>query len=137
MVATYILQSSDGVHILVERRVLLKSVVIRDMIADLGDEKLSGPINIPVASVVLKKVVTWCQFHTDNPSEPDKDNRKKSGHIDKWDEAFMNSNRDILKELIIVSPFASLSFVLADLSRLPTTSTSVSYWTSDAGPLPA
>jgi hypothetical protein len=101
----FILQSSDGVDITVERRLLEKFVVISDMIGDLGDEKPSEPILIPVANAkVLEKVVAWCQFDTDNAFEPDEDkpySRKKPGHIDKWD--FMNSNRGILKELIIVS----------------------------------
>jgi S-phase kinase-associated protein 1 len=107
MAAThFILQSSDGDDIRVERRLLEKSVLIRDMISDLGDEKLSGPIHIPgTGTKVLKQVVEWCQFHWDNPFKLDEDNQysRKSSHIDKWDEAFMNRNRKMLKELIIVS----------------------------------
>lgn len=98
----FILQSSDGVDITVERRLLEKFGVISNMIGDLGDENLSEPILIPVANAkVLEKVVAWCQFDTDNAFEDKPYSRKKSGHIDKWD--FMNSNRGILKELIIVS----------------------------------
>ena len=88
-----ILQSSDNEEITVDRDVAERSVLIKNMVGDLGEEAMVEAIPIPnVNAAVLKKVIEWCTHHKNDPpasSDDDSDSRKKSTEIEEWDQKFM------------------------------------------------
>src|SRR5690348_15177053 len=88
-----VLQSSDGEDINVDKDVIERSVLIKNMIGDLGEEAMTEPIPIPnVNAAVLKKVIEWCTHHRADPpasADDDSDSRKKTTDIEEWDQKFM------------------------------------------------
>jgi len=110
------LQSSDGVKKLVERDVAERSVLIKNMMEDLGDS--SGTIPIPnVTSNVLNKVIEWCTHHRNDPlpaADDDVDTRtsKKSTEIDEWDQKFMQVDQEMLFEIILAANYLDIKPLL-------------------------
>jgi S-phase kinase-associated protein 1 len=104
--STLTLQSSDNENITVERTVAERSVLIKNMVGDLGEEAMTEAIPIPnVNAAVLKKVIEYCTHHKDDPetkAEEDADSRKKSTEIDEWDQKFMQVDQEMLFEIILV-----------------------------------
>ncbi|KAJ5743709.1 S-phase kinase-associated protein 1A [Penicillium manginii] len=60
------LTSSDGVDVTVERTVAERSVLIKNMLEDLGDSGEAIPIP-NVNEAVLRKVIEWCEHHKNDP----------------------------------------------------------------------
>jgi S-phase kinase-associated protein 1 len=112
-----ILQSSDNENIPVDRAVAERSILIKNMVGDLGEENITEPIPIPnVNAAVLKKVIEWCVHHQGDPekaADDDSDSRKKSTEIEEWDQKFMQVDQEMLFEIILVchNPVQSLLVV--------------------------
>ena len=92
---------------LTDRPVAERSMLIKNLIEDLGDEAIaSSPIPIPnVNDPVLRKVVEWCEHHRNDAAQSaddDSDNRKKTTDIDEWDQKFMQVDQEMLFEIILV-----------------------------------
>lgn len=89
-----------------EREVAERSVLIKNMVTDLGEEAMEEPIPIPnVNAAVLKKVIEWCHHHKHDPpsaNEDDSDSRKKTTDIEEWDQKFMQVDQEMLFEIILV-----------------------------------
>ncbi|KAM7185663.1 Skp1 family, dimerization domain containing protein [Rhypophila sp. PSN 637] len=115
---TITLQSNDNAMIPVERCVAERSMLIKNMIEDLGDEMITNePIPIPnVNEPVLKKVIEWCQKHkNDAPqtAEEENDNRKKTTDpIDEWDQKFMQVDQEMLFEIILAANYLDIKALL-------------------------
>ncbi|KAI1611930.1 E3 ubiquitin ligase complex SCF subunit sconC, variant [Exophiala viscosa] len=111
-----ILQSSDGEDISVEREVAERSVLIKNMVGDLGEEAMEEPIPIPnVNAAVLKKVIEWCQHHKHDPpstNEDDSDSRKKTTDIEEWDQKFMQVDQEMLFEIILAANYLDIKALL-------------------------
>lgn len=91
---------------LADRVVAERSVLIKNLIEDLGDDVVSSPIPIPnVNDPVLRKVMEWCEHHRNDAvqsTDDDNDNRKKTTDIDEWDQKFMQVDQEMLFEIILV-----------------------------------
>ncbi|RMZ90770.1 hypothetical protein DV736_g2012, partial [Chaetothyriales sp. CBS 134916] len=111
-----ILQSSDGEDIPVEREVAERSVLIKNMVGDLGEDAMTEPIPIPnVNAAVLKKVIEWCQHHKSDPpsaNEDESDTRKKSTDIEEWDQKFMQVDQEMLFEIILAANYLDIKALL-------------------------
>ena len=129
-----ILQSSDGADIPVDKEVAERSLLIKNMVGDLGEEATSAPIPIPNASyyhlsaippivlillqvneAVLKKVIEWCEHHRSDPpqaNEDDSDSRKKTTDIDEWDQKFMQVDQEMLFEIILAANYLDIKALL-------------------------
>merc|ERR1712000_342908 len=60
--------SNDGVAIKVDKAVAEKSMLIKNMMEDLGEGALNTDVPIPnVNDSVLKKVIEWCEHHKLDP----------------------------------------------------------------------
>lgn len=83
-----------------------RSVLIKNMVGDLGEEAMEEAIPIPnVNAAVLKKVIEWCTHHKHDPpstNEDDSDSRKKTTDIEEWDQKFMQVDQEMLFEIILV-----------------------------------
>ncbi len=91
---------------LADRDVAERSILIKNMVGDLGEEAMDEAIPIPnVNAAVLKKVIEWCQHHKHDPpssNEDDSDSRKKTTDIEEWDQKFMQVDQEMLFEIILV-----------------------------------
>ncbi|KAJ9165458.1 E3 ubiquitin ligase complex SCF subunit scon-3 [Coniochaeta hoffmannii] len=110
------LQSNDGVNIEVDRAVAERSVLIRNMLDDLGDDQINEAIPIPnVNEAVLKKVVEWCEHHRNDPVQPadeEADTRKKTTDIEEWDQKFMQVDQEMLFEVILAANYLDIKPLL-------------------------
>ncbi|OTA93244.1 hypothetical protein M434DRAFT_395795 [Hypoxylon sp. CO27-5] len=115
--ADYIrLQSNDGIKIDVEKAVAERSLLIKNMLEDLGPNADGQTIPIPnVTEPVLRKVIEWCEHHRNDPpasNEDESDNRKKTTDIDEWDQKFMQVDQEMLFEIILASNYLDIKALL-------------------------
>ncbi|KAJ5541926.1 SKP1 component dimerization [Penicillium sp. DV-2018c] len=94
------LTSSDGVELSVERTTAERSVLIKNMLEDLGDSGEAIPIP-NVNEAVLKKVI-----------DDDDDNRRKTTDIDEWDQKFMQVDQEMLFEIILAANYLDIKALL-------------------------
>ncbi|KAJ7733719.1 Skp1 family, dimerization domain-containing protein [Mycena olivaceomarginata] len=112
-----LLASSDNELFIAEIPVVERSVLIRNMLEDLGvrDE----PIPLPnVSSSVLKKVLEYCEHHMSEPL-PDADSdhsqdetRKRTTDISEWDQKFILVDEDMLFEIILAANYLDIKQLL-------------------------
>jgi len=109
----------------IEREVAERSILIKNMMEDIGDQTVGEAIPIPnvgrsqipttswylanlalqVNEAVLNKVIEWCTHHRADPpatTDDDSDSRKKTTDIDEWDQKFMQVDQEMLFEIILV-----------------------------------
>jgi S-phase kinase-associated protein 1 len=110
------LVSNDGISQEVLRSIAERSMLIKNMIEDVGEEALETPIPIPnVNDAVLKKVIEWCTWHQKDPvtvADDDADSRKKTTDIDDWDQKFMQVDQEMLFEIILASNYLDIKALL-------------------------
>ncbi|KAK4152844.1 Skp1 family, dimerization domain-containing protein [Chaetomidium leptoderma] len=111
------LTSNEGSTIEVDRVVAERSMLIKNLIEDLGDDAIaSSPIPIPnVNDPVLRKVVEWCEHHRNDAAQSaddDNDNRKKTTDIDEWDQKFMQVDQEMLFEIILAANYMDIKALL-------------------------
>ncbi|KAI0128738.1 Skp1 family, dimerization domain-containing protein [Xylariales sp. AK1849] len=110
------LQSNDNAIIEVDKQVAERSLLIKNMLEDLGEQAEGQTIPIPnVTESVLRKVIEWCEHHKgDAPAtnEDDNDNRKKTTEIDEWDQKFMQVDQEMLFEIILASNYLDIKPLL-------------------------
>jgi len=110
------LVSNDGVSIEADRVVAERSMLIKNMLEDLGDEVAATPVPIPnVNEQVLKKVLEWCEHHKNDPvttQDDDSDSRKKTTDIEEWDQKFMQVDQEMLFEIILASNYLDIKPLL-------------------------
>ncbi|KAI9807260.1 MAG: hypothetical protein M1833_000003 [Piccolia ochrophora] len=109
------LMSSDNVEITVDRSVAERSVLIKNMLEDIGDSASDEVIPIPnVNEAVLKKVIEWCTHNKDPPGAADdeSDSRKKSSEISEWDQKFMQVDQEMLFEIILAANYLDIKGLL-------------------------
>ncbi|KAK4137251.1 putative E3 ubiquitin ligase complex SCF subunit sconC [Trichocladium antarcticum] len=110
------LTSNEGSQIEVDRVVAERSMLIKNLMEDLGDEAIVSPIPIPnVNDPVLRKVVEWCEHHRNDAAQSaddDNDNRKKTTDIDEWDQKFMQVDQEMLFEIILAANYLDIKALL-------------------------
>lgn len=108
--------SNDGAVISVDSQVVMKSVLIKNMIEDLGDAVAESDVPIPnVNESVLRKVIEWCEHHKNDPApavDDDSDSRKKTTDIEEWDQKFMQVDQEMLFEIILASNYLDIKPLL-------------------------
>jgi len=108
--------SNDGVTMQVDRQVAERSMLIKNMMDDLGDSAAETDVPIPnVNESVLKKVIEWCDHHKTDPpasADDDSDSRKKTTDIDEWDQKFMQVDQEMLFEIILASNYLDIKPLL-------------------------
>ncbi|KAK4106372.1 E3 ubiquitin ligase SCF complex, Skp subunit [Parathielavia hyrcaniae] len=111
------LTSNENTTIEVDRVVAERSMLIKNLIEDLGDEAVvSSPIPIPnVNDPVLRKVVEWCEHHRNDATQSaddENDSRKKTTDIDEWDQKFMQVDQEMLFEIILAANYLDIKALL-------------------------
>jgi len=109
------LTTSDNASLQVERKVAERSILIKNLLEDLGGDN-DEAIPIPnVNEAVMKKVLEWCEHHKDDPpatQDDDSDSRKKSTDIDEWDQKFMQVDQEMLFEIILAANYLDIKALL-------------------------
>ncbi|WYZ40202.1 hypothetical protein EsH8_IV_000543 [Colletotrichum jinshuiense] len=111
-------QSNDSITIPVDRVVAERSMLIKNMLEDVGDDSISqeNPIPIPnVNEAVLRKVIEWCEHHRNDPvqtQDDENDARKKTTEIEEWDQKFMQVDQEMLFEIILASNYLDIKPLL-------------------------
>ncbi|TKA35255.1 E3 ubiquitin ligase complex SCF subunit sconC [Friedmanniomyces endolithicus] len=109
------LVSSDNVEIVTERKIAERSMLIKNMIEDLG---APGEEPIPIMNVseaVLRKVLEWCTQHKNDPAptqDDDAESRKKTTDIEEWDQKFMQVDQEMLFEIILAANYMDIKALL-------------------------
>lgn len=112
------LASNDSATIEVDRVVAERSMLIKNMLEDVGDEAIrqDNPIPIPnVNEAVLRKVIEWCEHHRNDPpqaQDEESDARKKTTDIEEWDQKFMQVDQEMLFEVILASNYLDIKPLL-------------------------
>ncbi|KAK1751851.1 Skp1 family, dimerization domain-containing protein [Echria macrotheca] len=112
-----VLMSNENTPVEVDRAVAEKSILIKNLIEDLGVESVTGtPIPIPnVNDAVLRKVMEWCEKHrgdSQQSAEEENDSRKKTTEIDEWDQKFMQLDQEMLFEIILAANYLDIKALL-------------------------
>ncbi|KAG6109174.1 E3 ubiquitin ligase complex SCF subunit scon-3 [Claviceps humidiphila] len=112
------LASNDNAIIEVDRIVVERSMLIKNMLDDIGDEGISetNPIPIPnVNEAVLRKVIEWCEHHRNDPpttQDDESDGRRRTTDIEEWDQKFMQVDQEMLFEIILASNYLDIKPLL-------------------------
>ncbi|KAI8987405.1 E3 ubiquitin ligase complex SCF subunit sconC [Mycotypha africana] len=104
------LQSQDLEEFKVDRDVAERSVLIKNMLEDIGDS--DSPIPLPnVTGKVLKKVIEWCTHHRDDPITTDEQERRNTD-IDEWDQKYMEVDQETLFDIILAANYLDIKPLL-------------------------
>jgi S-phase kinase-associated protein 1 len=112
------LESSDNAVIEVDRAVVERSMLIKNLLDDLGGADISANNPIPVSNVnesVMRKVIEWCEHHRNDPiqtQDDESDARKKTTDIEEWDQKFMQVDQEMLFEIILASNYLDIKPLL-------------------------
>ncbi|OAQ70457.1 SCF complex subunit Skp1 [Pochonia chlamydosporia 170] len=112
------LASNDSATIEVDRVVAERSMLIKNMLDDLGDANIreDNPIPIPnVNEAVLRKVIEWCEHHRNDPpqaQDDESDGRRRTTDIEEWDQKFMQVDQEMLFEIILASNYLDIKPLL-------------------------
>jgi len=109
-----VLLSSDNQSLEVQQAVAERSMLIKNLLADIPNA--DEPIPIPnVNETILKKVMEWCEHHVNDAptaADDDTDTRKKTTEIDDWDQKFMNVDQEMLFEIILAANYLDIKPLL-------------------------
>ncbi|CBQ69042.1 probable negative regulator sulfur controller-3 [Sporisorium reilianum SRZ2] len=108
------LTTSDSEQFTVDRDVAERSVLIKQMLEDIGDT--DQPIPLPnVSSNVLKKVLEYCSHHRSDPPAPADDaeeSRRRTTDISDWDAKFIQVDQEMLFEIILAANYLDIKPLL-------------------------
>ncbi|CAG8444088.1 8645_t:CDS:2 [Diversispora eburnea] len=97
------LASSEGTEFQVDRNVAERSILLKNMLDDVGESDCAIPLP-NVTGPILTKVIEYCTHHKDDPPVYYEDeNKKGSEDIDDWDAEFCKVDQGTLFELILVN----------------------------------
>jgi len=107
------LQSSDDQVFTIQKDIIQKSILIKNIIEDIGE--LDAPIPLPnVTGTILHKVIDYLIHHKDDPPQPPEDEtkEKRTDDIDEWDSEFCKVDQGTLFELILAANYLDIKPLL-------------------------
>ncbi|KAF8334262.1 Skp1 family, dimerization domain-containing protein [Cantharellus anzutake] len=107
--------TSDNESFAVDKDVAERSVLIKNMLEDVGEN--DHPIPLPnVSASVLKKVLEYCEHHRGEPiptADTDNDDtRKRTTDIGEWDQKFIAVDQEMLFEIILAANYLDIKPLL-------------------------
>ncbi|KAF7294804.1 mRNA-capping enzyme subunit alpha [Mycena indigotica] len=112
-----LLVTSDNEQFTAEKDVVERSVLIRNMLEDVGES--DQPIPLPnVSSSVLKKVLEYCEHHKGEPlpqadaDQSQDETRKRTTDISEWDQKFITVDQELLFEIILAANYLDIKQLL-------------------------
>ncbi|KAI9261413.1 E3 ubiquitin ligase complex SCF subunit sconC [Phascolomyces articulosus] len=102
--------SSDNEDFTVDKEVAERSVLIKNMLEDVGDS--DAPIPLPnVTAKVLRKVIEWCDHHRNDPVTQD-DQERRNTDIEEWDQKYMEVDQETLFDIILAANYLDIKPLL-------------------------
>eukprot|EP00842_Homolaphlyctis_polyrhiza_P004977 jgi/Hompol1/5480/HPOL_000919-RA len=110
------LSSSDAQEFTVPKEIACQSVLIKNMLEDLGEDS-DAPIPLPnVSGAILQKVIEFATHHKDDappaPEDESKNIAKSSEDIDEWDREFIKVDQGTLFEIILAANYLDMKALL-------------------------
>ncbi|KEP52449.1 E3 ubiquitin ligase complex SCF subunit SconC protein [Rhizoctonia solani 123E] len=113
-----ILVTSDNEQFNVDKDVAERSVLIKNMLEDVGES--DQPIPLPnVSSSVLKKVLEYCEHHRAEPlptaetdNNADDPRKRQVSEIGEWDQKFIQVDQEMLFEIILAANYLDIKALL-------------------------
>ncbi|SHO78940.1 Similar to S.cerevisiae protein SKP1 (Evolutionarily conserved kinetochore protein) [Malassezia sympodialis ATCC 42132] len=109
-----LLTTSDNEHFTVDRDVAERSMLIKQMIEDIGET--DQPIPLPnVSASVLTKVLEYCSHHRHDPpasSDETDEMRRRATDISEWDAKFIQVDQEMLFEIILAANYLDIKSLL-------------------------
>ncbi|KAI9190836.1 Skp1 family, dimerization domain-containing protein [Polychytrium aggregatum] len=108
------LTSSDNVDFSISKEVAFQSILIKNMLEDIGDSE-DQPIPLPnVTGAILTKVIEYATHHKDDlPAQSEDDPKvKASDDIDEWDKEFIAVDQGTLFEIILAANYLDIKGLL-------------------------
>ncbi|KAJ9066632.1 hypothetical protein DSO57_1007706 [Entomophthora muscae] len=106
------LKSSEGTEFSVERNIIERSVLIRNILEDLGES--DTPLPLPnVSASVLTKVLEYCTQHKEDPLNVPEDSQDKVlEEIEPWDVEFCKVDQGTLFDLLLAANYLDIKQLL-------------------------
>ncbi|GHJ88856.1 hypothetical protein NliqN6_5258 [Naganishia liquefaciens] len=112
------LSTNDGEKFEVDKQVAERSVLIKNMMEDIGADTEAIPLP-NVSSSVLKKVLEWCEHHKNDPlpvatdaSDATEETRRRNIDISEWDGKFIQVDQEMLFEIILAANYLDIKPLL-------------------------
>ncbi|ORX94119.1 S-phase kinase-associated protein 1A-like protein [Basidiobolus meristosporus CBS 931.73] len=108
-----ILKSSDEETFQVDKETAERSMLIKNMLEDVGESDM--PIPLPnVTGNVLRKVIEYCEYHRNDPIvvKEDTDEPKRSDDIDEWDRKYIDVDQEMLFAIILAANYLDIKPLL-------------------------
>ncbi|KAJ3130638.1 suppressor of kinetochore protein mutant [Physocladia obscura] len=106
--------SSDNQEFTIAKEIANQSVLIKNMLEDVGEAD-DQPIPLPnVSGAILQKVIEYATMHKDDPpAAPEEETRPKSSEdIEERDKEFMNVDQGTLFEVILAANYLDMKNLL-------------------------
>ncbi|KZV67531.1 E3 ubiquitin ligase SCF complex, Skp subunit [Peniophora sp. CONT] len=110
-----LLVTSDNRELVVDREVIERSILIKDMLEDIGET--DQPIPLPnVTFNVMKKVLEYCEHHRGKElpvgDDPPDENRKRTTEVGAWDSEYLAVEQEMLFEIILAANYLDIKPLL-------------------------
>ncbi|KAK9898319.1 E3 ubiquitin ligase SCF complex, Skp subunit [Cystobasidium minutum MCA 4210] len=112
------LTSSDGTEYTVPYKVISQSVLVKNLIDDVGIGEDDEAIPLPnVDSATFEKVIEWCTHHSDDP-EPfvdefeDEFETARNVVITEWDARFYAVEHEVLFDTLLAANYLDIKLLL-------------------------
>lgn len=105
--------TSDEKEFTVSKDLACMSVTLSHMLGDV--DCADSPIPVPnVSSVIMEKVIEYCQYHLKNPDPPSEDKKddKRTDNISPWDQKFCSVDQGVLFDLILAANYLDIKPLL-------------------------
>ncbi|KAF8996313.1 Skp1 family, dimerization domain-containing protein [Cyathus striatus] len=114
-----LLVSSDNMQFNTDKDVICRSVLVRNMIEDLGESDVQA-IPLPnVTGSVFKKVLEYCEYHRNEPFPLDEDQQqdhqnstRRTTDLSEWDQKFCTLDQEMLFEVILAANYLDIKQLL-------------------------
>ncbi|KAI9351205.1 Skp1 family, tetramerization domain-containing protein [Obelidium mucronatum] len=106
--------SSDNQEFTIAKEIANQSVLIKNMLEDVGEAD-DQPIPLPnVSGAILQKVIEYATMHKDDPpAAPEEETKPKSSEdIEERDKEFMNVDQGTLFEIILAANYLDMKNLL-------------------------
>ncbi|KAJ7582963.1 Skp1 family, dimerization domain-containing protein [Mycena floridula] len=112
-----LITTSDNESFNVDKDVVERSVLIKNMLEDVGESDQAIPLP-NVTSSVMKKVLEYCTHHRGEPlpttesEQSQDDTRKRTTDISEWDQKFITVDQEMLFEIILAANYLDIKQLL-------------------------